>query len=253
MEKIHIQECNLTNFLFFYRINLKFLDTHIDAIKSFKIDFNDDFYQPKVFPYLSNVRKTSGCSSVSQTKKSVFPKKVGYVSFIESPSHFYVRTDAFVKTFHSLKDKCREEGNRSQSPENIELGEIYLIKELKVKANQKMDEYRRGRLEFKKNDMLYHVFYIDYGNYEEVSTDRIRKICSSDLAENTENIILCSLYDIEPIKDKWEDEAIYHMKDIINRFLKNIFMLTNFLFIMFFVFLAEIIFMWFSWATVITN
>lgn len=125
-----------------------------------------------------------------------------------------------------MKDKCREEGNKSHIPENIELGEIYLIKELKVKENKGKDEYRRGRLDFKKSDLLYVVFYIDYGDYEEVATSRIRKIISSDLAEKTENIILCSLYDIEPIKDKWKDEATYHMNDIINRFVKTIYIFS---------------------------
>lgn len=219
-------------------------DTHIDGIKSFKIDFNDDFYQPATCPYISKPLNIIGSKNVAiksktpqppqspstndpspkiqkrpspQTKKSVFQKKISFVSYVASPSHFYIRTEAFVNSFQSLRDKCREEGNKSHAPEKFELGEIYLIKEKNVRVKNGVSGYRRGRLDFKKNDLTYNVFYIDYGNFEEVSTDRIRKILSSELAEKAENIILCSLYDIKPIGDKWKTEATYHMKDIIAR------------------------------------
>lgn len=176
--------------------------------------------------------------SIPQIKRSEFPKKISYVSYIESPSHFYIRTEAFVNSFQNLKDKCREEGNRSHAPENIELGEIYLIKEPNVKENKGIVEYRRGRLDFKRSDLLYHVFYIDYGNYEDVSVDRIRKINSCELSEKTDNILLCALYDIEPINNKWEDEATYHMKDIIARFVTFL-CLNIVLFLMFFFFFSR--------------
>lgn len=192
-----------------------------------KVTNNSSLNKTKQFNSLSSNRmnlmnlSTYAPSSIhtitdSFNKVEEKPKKIEtvsvYVSHIENPSHFYVQNQHFLSAFDTFSKSLGNCASYAQRPEIIDIGKMYLISD-----KNKKYLWHRVKVIGQNNDS-YKVFYIDYGNVEDVNEYRFRVI-SEDLGSRPAGASLCSLYNIIAPNDKWNDVASLLMSEIIQRYL----------------------------------
>ncbi|GAB1599310.1 tudor domain-containing protein 7-like isoform X2 [Argonauta hians] len=120
---------------------------------------------------------------------------VVYVVFIYSPCHFYVHLESTC-----IKDIDKELDNHCKKCavdiKSLEVGGFC--------AAQYTDNdvwYRARILSIQPDKHQVEIYYVDYGNIEIVSIDRITKLPSLT-SQYPAQAVLCSLYQLEPLQDE---------------------------------------------------
>ncbi|XP_055587739.1 tudor domain-containing protein 6 [Uranotaenia lowii] len=130
------------------------------------------------------------------------------VTCVESPGKFYVQNQCFKSIVNEL---CQDEGESASEPDQIAIGELYL-----VHPSSETKWYRAKVLSRSRHSKKYRVMFIDYGRTEEVTSAQIRDL-SEELREFEAGAYECMLYDLIPVSGKkWTPEARQIMIDFID-------------------------------------
>ncbi|KAL9974651.1 hypothetical protein ACROYT_G011712 [Oculina patagonica] len=133
-----------------------------------------------------------------------------YVSAVENPGLFFIQLKSSEESLEELKQKI----NFGVSRVNLEGTEI-TIGSLCVAKFSEDDLWYRARVLGSRPDNEYDVFYVDFGDREWVTADRIVPAWTSILQLPLQ-AIECSLVNVDPRENEWSEESSNEFWDMVN-------------------------------------
>ncbi|KAL3869617.1 hypothetical protein ACJMK2_042282 [Sinanodonta woodiana] len=124
-----------------------------------------------------------------------------YLSYVESPSKFYVQLATQKDELNELLEKLKDA--YSEEKQHLLQGMPGLACITKFSKNGEW--YRAEVLEL--HDTTLKLRFVDYGNSEETSLDLV-KILPSEFADIQPFAFLCCLHELDPIGEEWSRESI---------------------------------------------
>ncbi|GLV37985.1 qin [Carabus blaptoides fortunei] len=128
------------------------------------------------------------------------------VTHLISPSFFYIQLARKQKEIARMTDKYELYAQYAAVPEEISLGKTYLVQYI----HKDFKKWYRAAVRERFADDTYQVFYIDYGNCEQVPRDRFREI-KPMFMQTPAYAYRCRIGGLVPTKNDWTDDVLQYM------------------------------------------
>ncbi|KAL7295267.1 hypothetical protein TKK_0011404 [Trichogramma kaykai] len=200
-----------------------------DDISSLDITSTDTIMVPETSsssksPISLNATETDNLNESFANTSTTFEKGTTervMVTHINSPADFYVIRDRHIKDLEKIEKYIDNIAEEYPVPDKIEMNKIYMVesyvrdKWLRGRVGQGIEETSEGT----NNESTYEVYFIDHGFIEEEMTiDRFRSINETDskrLGNLPPAVLRCTLSEIAPINNIWDDETIDVFKQMV--------------------------------------
>lgn len=124
-----------------------------------------------------------------------------YVSAVQNPNLFFVQLKSSEESLEDLRQKINSGVGKIDSEENeVAIGSFCVAK------FSEDDKWYRGLVMGSRPDDEYDVFFVDFGDQEWVTGDKIAPAWSGILQLPLQ-AVECSLVDVQPFGDDWKDEV----------------------------------------------
>ena len=128
------------------------------------------------------------------------------VAYVESPAKFWIQQKKLLSNLQQQQDSIQlfYGSEQTAAVDNVEAGGVYVCQCIEDEC------WYRCRVAAVESEG-FTVFYLDYGNCETVTVDRLKNLVEK-FASLPPQAVECILADVSAVGDSWSDEAYDHFQ-----------------------------------------